>query len=151
MKGQHNSTLAGFWLIVFAAPTLTAYADAPTEHAYYLHALTDLRTARWLIEHQPGDVAVSAQEHAAAAGIDAALADIRRASIEDGKDTDDHVPVDAPNELPGHLQQALKLLRHAHDDIEREKEDAATHGLRSRAIRHVNAAIRATERAISNR
>ncbi|MEH2129414.1 MAG: hypothetical protein V7K86_01855, partial [Nostoc sp.] len=36
----------------------SAYADLPGKHPYYLHALTDLRTARWLLEHRPGDAAV---------------------------------------------------------------------------------------------
>jgi hypothetical protein len=150
MKVLRSSRLAGFSCLVLAALVSTANADVPAKHPYYLHALTDLRTAHWLIEHQPGDLAVSAQEHVAATAIDAALADIKRASIDDGKDTDDHVPVDAPNEVPGHLREALELLRHAHDDIGREKDDSGTRGLRNRAIRHVDAAIHATERAVSD-
>jgi hypothetical protein len=127
-----------------------ANADVPGKHPSYLHALSDLRTARWLMEHQPGDFAIRAQEDVATTDIDAALADIKRASIDDGKDTHDHVPLDAPNELPGHLRKALELLQHAHADIAQEEDDSMTQGLRNRAIKHVDAAIQATERAISN-
>ena len=37
---------------------LFANADLPGKHPYYLHALSDLRTARWMLEHRPGDAAV---------------------------------------------------------------------------------------------
>ena len=40
-------------------------ADLPGRHPAYLHALTDLRDARWNLEHRPGDAAVSAQEDVA--------------------------------------------------------------------------------------
>jgi len=151
MKVLRSPGLARFSSIALAAIALTAIAAAAAEHRYYLHALSDLRTAQWLIEHDPGEGAVSAQEHVAAADIDAALADLRRASIDDGKDAHDHVAVDAPNELPGNLHEALELLRHARADIQREQDDSATHGLRNRATRLVDAAIRATERALSHR
>jgi hypothetical protein len=140
---------AGFPCIALLSIAATANADALVKHPAYLHALSDLRTARWLIEHQPGDSVVSSQANAAVVDIDVALADIRRASIDDGKDLHEHAPVDAPNELPGHLHKALQLLKHARADIAQEEDDSAIRGLRGRALKHVNAAIYATERAAS--
>lgn len=151
MKVVRAPALARFSSTALAAIALTATAAAAAEHRYYLHALSDLRAAQWLIEHEPGEGAVSAQEHVAAADIEAALGDFRRASIDDGKDAHERVPVDAPNELPGHLHEALEFLRHARADIQREQDDPATHGLRNRATRHLDAAIRATEGAVSHR
>ena len=39
-----------------------ASADLPGKHPYYLHALSDLRSARWMLQHRAGDAAVSANE-----------------------------------------------------------------------------------------
>jgi hypothetical protein len=125
-------------------------ADLPGKHPAYLHALADLRTARWLLEHRPGDAAVSAHEDTAISEIDAAIGEIKRAAIDDGKDIHDHAPVDAPNERPGRLRQALELLRKVHSDVAREEDDPMTKGLRNHAVGHIDAAIHATEASIGD-
>ena len=45
-------------LVVALAP-LAATAVEPGQHPYYLHALSDLRTARVLIEQRGGDTQMS--------------------------------------------------------------------------------------------
>jgi hypothetical protein len=127
---------------------LLANADLPGKHPYYLHALSDLRTARWMLEHRPGDAAVSANEDAAITEIDAAIGEIKRAAIDDGKNVNDHPNVDVAADRPGHLHKALELLRKVHADVAREEDDPATRGLRNRAVGHIDGAIHATERAI---
>jgi hypothetical protein len=134
--------------LLLAALPFAAGADMPGKHPFYLHALTDLRTARWMLEHRPGDAAVSGQEDVAITEIDAAIGEIKRASIEDGKDIHDHPAVDAPNDRPGRLHKALELLRKTHDDVAREEDDPMTKGLRNRAVGHIDGAIHATEKAI---
>ena len=125
-----------------------AHADLPGNHPAYLHALTDLRTARWLIEHRPGDARVSGDEDVAIARIDETIGDIRHAAIDDGKDLRDHPPVDANLDGRGRLHRAEELLRKVHNDIAREEDDPLTRGLRDRAVHHVDEAIVATHRAI---
>jgi len=127
-----------------------ASAGLPGKHPYYLHALTDLRTARWMLEHRPGDAAVSGQEDVAITEIDAAIGEMKRAAIEDGKDIHDHPAVDAPPDRPGRLHKALELLRKTHDDVAREEDDPMTKGLRNRAVGHIDGAIHATEKAIKD-
>jgi hypothetical protein len=127
---------------------LLANADLPGKHPYYLHALSDLRTARWMLEHRPGDAAVSADEDTAITEIDAAIREIKHAAIDDGKNVDDHPKVDVPADRPGHLHKALELLRKVHSDVAREEDDPAIRGLRDRAVGHIDGAIHATERAI---
>jgi hypothetical protein len=129
---------------------LTACADMPGKHPFYLHALSDLRAARWLEEHRPGDAAVSGREDLAITEIDAAIGEIKRAAIDDGKNIEDHPPVDAPVDRPGRLHKALELLRKVHSDVAREEDDPATRGLRNRAVRHIDAAIHETEHAIAD-
>jgi hypothetical protein len=136
--------------LVLAAAPFAANADLPGKHPHYLHALTDLRTARWMLEHRAGDAAVSGQEDVAITAIDAAIGEMKKAAVWDGKDIHDHLPVDAPADHPGRLHKALELLREAHGDVAREEDDPATRGLRDRAVGHVDEAIHATEHAIGD-
>jgi hypothetical protein len=127
-----------------------ANADLPGNHPAYLHALSDLRAARWMLEHRPGDPAVSSQEDLAISEIDAAIGEIKRAAIDDGKDIHDHVGVDDAANRPGRLHKALELLRKVHSDVAREEDDPAVRGLRNRAVGHIDAAINATKGAIAS-
>ena len=135
-------------LILALAAPMAAMADMPGKHPYYLHALTDLRAARWLLEHRPGDAKVSGDEDVAITRIDEAINEIKRASIDDGKDLHDHPPVDAKLDHKGRLHRADELLHKVHDDIAREEDDPMTRGLRDRAVHHVDEAIHATTKAI---
>ena len=129
---------------------LVAHADLPGTHPAYLHALTDLRTARWLIEHRPGDARVSSDEDVALTRIDETINDIKHAAIDDGKDLRDHPSVDANLDRRGRLHRAEELLRKVHADIAREEDDPFTRGLRNRAVAHVDQAIAATHRTIAD-
>jgi len=138
--------LSGF-LLLLSVP-FAASADLPGKHPFYLHALSDLRTARWLLEHRPGDAAVSGQEDVAITEIDGAIGEVKRAAIDDGKDIHDHEPLDAPTDHPGRLHKALEILRKVHSDVAREEDDPETRGLRNRVVGHVDGAIHATEHTI---
>ncbi len=147
MKSSTRLLLPG--LLLVAAPC-AANADLPGKHPFYLHALTDLRAARWMLEHRPGDAAVSAQEDVAIAEIDKAIGEIKKAAIDDGKDIHDHPGVDVPNDRPGRLHKAAELLRKVHGDVAREEDDPMTRGLRNRAVMHIDEALHATEHAIGD-
>ncbi|MBV8464890.1 MAG: hypothetical protein JO218_02995 [Burkholderiales bacterium] len=118
------------------------------EHPAYLHALSDLRAARWLIAHRPGDARVSGDEDVAITRIDETINEIKHAAIDDGKNLDDHPPIDERLDHKGRLHRADELLGKAHSDIAREEDDPATRGLRDRAIHHLDDAIHATHQAI---
>jgi hypothetical protein len=145
MKIRILSILAGLLLL-----PMLANADLPGKHPYYLHALSDLRAARWMLQHRPGDAAVSGNEDVAIGEIDAAIREIKRAAIDDGKNVEDHPNVDVAADRPGHLHKALELLRKVHSDVAREEDDPVTRGLRDRAVGHIDGAIHATERAIGD-
>lgn len=145
MKLKSRLLLSG--LLLVAVP-FAANADMPGKHPYYLHALSDLRAARWLLEHRPGDAAVSGQEDVAITEIDKAIGEIKRASIDDGKDIHDHPPVQGVPDRPGRLHKAAELLRKVHGDVAREEDDPMTRGLRDRAVGHIDEALHATEHAI---
>jgi hypothetical protein len=147
MKLRTRLLLSG--LLLVAAP-FAANADLPGKHPFYLHALSDLRAARWMLEHRPGDPAVSGQEDVAVTEIDKAIGEIKKAAIDDGKDIHDHPGVDLPNDRPGRLHKAAELLRKVHGDVAREEDDPMTRGLRNRAVMHIDEALHATERAIGD-
>ena len=118
------------------------------QHPYYLHALSDLRAARWMIEHRPGNWAQTQDEIEAVRRIDAAINEIRKASIEDGKNVEDHPPVDELADHNGRLHKALEFLKKARQDISHDEDNAFAQGLQARAYGHIDAAIGAVKRAI---
>src|ERR1700761_5559891 len=148
MSAKYRSLLPG--LVLMLAAPFAANADLPGKHPFYLHALSDLRAARWMLEHRPGDAAVSGQEDMAISEIDAAINEIKHAAIDDGKDIHDHPPVQGADDRPGRLHKALELLRKVHSDVAREEDDPFTRGLRDRAVGHIDGAIHAAEGAVKD-
>ena len=131
-------------------PPRVVVAPAPARHPAYLHALSDLRAARWLIEHRPGDWAQTADEGEAVRQIDAAINDIKQAAFDDGKNLNDHPPVDDRPDHRGRIRQALQHLRKARSDIAREEDNGYAQGLRNRAIGHIDGAIGAAHRVFQD-
>jgi hypothetical protein len=148
LRNVNKPLLAAFLLALTLS--FAANADLPGKHPAYLHALTDLRAARWMLQHRPGDAGVSAHEDVAIAEIDAAIGEIKHAAIDDGKNIQDHPQVDVPNNRPGRLHKALELLHKVHRDVAREEDDPMTRGLRDRAVGHIDAAIHATDGALAD-
>jgi hypothetical protein len=145
---NHRNWLGASALALLMWMPFAANADLPGKHPAYLHALTDLRTARWLLEHRQGDARVSEHEDLAIGAIDAAIGEIKHAAIDDGKDIHDHPSVDAPPEYKGRLHRASEVLHKTRNDVAREEDDPSVRGLRNRAVEHIDEAIRQTDRAI---
>jgi hypothetical protein len=140
--------LLAVWIAILAG-CATAPPPPPPHHPAYLHALSDLRAARWLIEHRPGDWARTNDEIEAVKRIDAAINEMRQAAIDDGKNIDWHPPVDERADHPGRLHEALEYLRKARADVAQEEDNYYANGLRNRAIGHIDGAIQWTRRAVS--
>ena len=122
----------------------------PAHHPAYLHALSDLRGARSLIQHLPGDAVQTADEAEAVRQIDAAINVIKTAAYDDGKNPNARPPMDAQPDQRGRIHQALRLLTRARADVAREEDNAYANGLRDRAIGHIDAAIGAARRVFSD-
>jgi hypothetical protein len=125
-----------------------ANSSSNGDHPYYLHALSDLRAARWMIEHRPGDWQRTVDEVEAVKQIDAAIGEIKKAAIEDGKDINDHPKVDERNDHDGRLHEAVDFLKKARQDISHDEDNKFAQGLQGRAYMHIDAAINATKKAI---
>jgi len=134
-------------LLVLVGLAMSAGAQQlPGAHPYYLHALSDLRAARWFLYHQPGDARVYAGEDVAISEIDAAIGEIKRASIDDGKNLNDHPNVDV-KEKGSRLLKSIETLKKARADIDHEEDNPQAQGLKHRVIEHLDKAIHAAEQA----
>src|SRR5580658_1263201 len=128
------------------APPLSPQAQA---HPSYLHALSDLRNARWNLERKGGDPVMKWDEHRSIEAIDRAINDIKKAAIDDGKNLQDHPLVDASEPRAGRLHKALAALQAARSDVSQEEDNAFADGLRARGIKNIDEAIRFTEQGIA--
>jgi hypothetical protein len=139
--------------IVFLAATCASLsvAQEPGRHPAYLHALSDLRDARAHLNQLAPSGKMDREEEHAMREIDAAIQEIRRAAIDDGKDISHHMPVDAHLQPAGRYHRALELLDKARNDVAREEDDRFAHGLRNRAVRHINEAQHIVARLIEQR
>jgi len=143
-----TTLLASLALAASFASLSASAADMPGAHPAYLHALTDLRDARWNLEHRPGDAAVSAQEDRAIVETDRAIQEAKVAAMDDGKNVQDHPHEDAKIDRPSRLHHALELLEKAKNDVAREEDNPEARELRHRIVEHTDRAIEATRHAI---
>jgi hypothetical protein len=118
------------------------------DHPYYLHALSDLRAARWMLEHRPGNWTQTSDEVEAVNQIDKAIGEIKKASIDDGKNLEDHPPIDEHPDHPGRLHAAVDFLKKARQDISHDEDNQFAQGLQMRAYDHIDKALGAARRAI---
>jgi hypothetical protein len=139
-------------LFTFAA-LLTSFATAETPgvHPAYLHALTDLRHARAHLDRWVPNGRVDSDESRAIQAIDAAINDIKQAAIDDGKPLSDHPPVDNSWSASDRFHRALELLDSAYHDIDQREDNGWNHGLKHRALGHIDQARHAIHHALHDR
>jgi hypothetical protein len=147
MKALNRLFLAIFAILLFVPAYLAAKAAPGREHPAYLHALTDLRHARAHLQRPDGGE-LREQEKKAIHEIDEAIEEIKKASIDDGKDLNDHPPVDVRMDWSGRLHRALELVNKAHNDVAQEEDNASAQGLQQRALQHIDKAHHHIEEAI---
>jgi hypothetical protein len=96
-----------------------------------------------------GATAKAAQpESKAILEIDDTIGDIKKAGIDDGKDLNDHPPIDAKLDKPGLRHRALELLQKAHQDIAKEEDNKFAQGIQQRAFGHLDKAERFVKDAL---
>ena len=145
MKTAQRYAVLVFFLAVCAAFT---FADEPGRHPAYLHALVDLRHARANLDHMQGDGRMDNEEQHAIAEIDRAIEEIRHAAINDGKDLNDHPPIDERLDRRGRYTRALELLDLAHRDVAHKEDDRSARGLQDRALQHIDEAHHIVEHLV---
>jgi hypothetical protein len=141
------------WLVL-AAAIITSIAPAsmqaqqvPGPHPAYLHALSDLRAARHYLNDGWAWEAVRRDDNAAIREIDAAINEIKMASIDDGKGLRDPFPIDTHVSPHDRFRKANELLFSAHNDLAKAEDVPQSRGLRDRAIKHVDLAHQIVDNA----
>ena len=148
MKTAAKATLTVTVLALFVMLLSPTNASAQNRHPAYLHALSDLRAARAHLQRPDGGH-LRHEEEEAVKEIDKAIDEIKKASIDDGKDLNDHPPVDVHLDWGGRLHRAIELLNKAHADISQEEDNQFAQGLQQRAMGHIDKAHHEVEEAIN--
>ncbi len=94
----------------------------PAIHPRYLSAISNLRYARALL-YRPDWRDVMRDQRAAIDEIDRAIAEAKRAAIDDGRNIDDHPPVDLRLGWEGRFRKAMELLDSASRDLSFEEDN----------------------------
>lgn len=109
----------------------------PAVHPGYLHAISDLRFARAIL-YRPDWREVMRDQRAAVEEIDRAINEAKRAAIDDGKNPEDHPPIDARMGWGDRFRKAMELLDSAQRDLSVEEDNRAAAGWRAAAMGNVN-------------
>src|SRR5262249_12547508 len=99
---------------------------------------------------RPASSKVKFDEVRAIREIDAAINDIKKASVDDGKDIGDHPPIDTTMLYGNRLMKAIELLEKARGDVNEEEDNTWAKGLRNRSIAHIDAAVRFANEGIAD-
>jgi hypothetical protein len=136
------------FVVLISAIAVAKAGIRPSDQASYLHALSDLRAARWLIDHRPGNWQQTTNEINAVKEIDEAIKNIKAAAIDDNKAIDDHPVLDEKPNRIDRLHEADDFLKKAHEDVDQENDDSFANGLRNNSYQHIDAAMIAVKTAI---
>jgi len=145
MRMFKRITTAAFGLSAFLLFALGTPAQAQRPH--YLHALSNLRQARELLQtdHRPGG---RFERNHAIEEINRAIEEVKAAVHDEGESTN-HTPPPATGGDPFRpLRSALVLLNDARRDIASGTDETGHVGLQMRALRHVDEARHAVDRAL---
>jgi hypothetical protein len=107
-------------------------------HPAYLHALSDLRLMRAYLDRLTPSERISDEQVRAIQEIDEAIRLIKEASIDDHKDTRDHMPIDAHITPGNRFRKAREAGSAARHDLEEEEDNDFARGLKHRALEHVD-------------
>jgi|GEM_PF-236840 len=152
MRLQHRflALAVGAGLALSLPVIAEAQVPGPGHHPAYLHALTDLRDARWFLEHGPEPM-VSDRERDAIAQVNRAIEIVQRAAFLDGKDVYEHPRADAYPDAPSRLRRVSELLRKAREDVAEPEDNPQGRELQFHAVEHIDGAIRLAESVMIDR
>jgi hypothetical protein len=140
MRFKVQSMIFAGMVSAFGLAGCVTAQPVPGPHPAYLHALSDLRAARHYLNDGWAWEPVRRDDNAAIREIDAAISEIKRAAIDDGKGVNDPFPIDTGISPRGRFVKAKELLRAAHEDLSHAEDVPSSRGLRDRAIMHVDRA-----------
>jgi hypothetical protein len=133
-------------VIAIMISAATAFASGP-----YDNALINLRSAHYLIDSHPADWKGAPQETEAKNDIAAAMGEIKKAGIDDGKDLKEHpLDVERITDRKSRLLKALQLLKTTQTEITRaEESDPKKKQLKASSLAHLSQAIKNVDKLIA--
>jgi hypothetical protein len=134
-----RAALAAMGVLAVVMP-MGVQAQVPGPHPAYLHALSDLRAARHYLADGWAWGPVRHEDDLAIREIDAAISEIKHASIDDGKGDHDPFPIDRSLSPHDRFRKADELLASAHHDLDHAEDVPWSRDLRNRAIIHIDQA-----------
>jgi hypothetical protein len=127
-------------IAALTGPGIAKAQPVPGPHPAYLHALSDLRAARHYLNDGWAWAPVRHDDNEAIREIDAAINEIKRAAIDDGKGLNDPFSIDASLSPHDRFRKANELLWKAHNDVARAEDVPEARDLRNRALSHIDRA-----------
>jgi hypothetical protein len=124
--------------LLFLLPVRPARAQVPA----FLHAISDLRTAREFLKAdiRPG---TAVARSFAIDEIRRAIDEMKKAAVDDGKNIW-HAPEPQSGGNPNKpIHSAVKLLKEVRHDVDQGEDAHANAGLRVRSLEHVDKALQA--------
>jgi len=134
-----------FGLFVFMLFALATPSQA--QRPAYLHAISNLRQARSLLQTEARPGFADARDRASGE-IDRAIHEIRAAIRDEGRESRWTPPPATQGDPDRPMRSALSLLDAARDDMSRGHDDRDYRGLQDRAIRHIDEARHILDRAL---
>jgi hypothetical protein len=122
--------------VLFLAQAMPVQAQEPA----YLHALSDLRSARAYLQYDNRPAWAGHRQHAIEQ-IDKAINEIKIAAMDDGKNPWRQPPPQSGGSEGWPIHSAVKLLREARHDVDHGFDRPANHGLRERSVEHIDKAL----------
>jgi len=144
MRMLKKLTTAVFGLSAFLLFALGMPAQA--QHPRYLHALSNLREARELLQTDTRPGFIGARDRAIEE-IDRAIHEVSVAVRDEGRNPH-HTPPPAGGDPNRPMRSALALLDDARRDIESGTDETGHAGLQMRSLHHVDEARQALEHAM---
>jgi hypothetical protein len=124
--------LSAFLLIALGTP-------AQAQRPHYLHALSNLRQARALLQMDSRPGSIGERDHAIDE-IDRAIQEVKMAVRDEGRSSRFTPPPSIQGDPDRPLRSALALLDEAHGDVTAGMDAPEDRGLQARAIRHIDEA-----------
>lgn len=140
MRFSKSLILALAFVATLAFATVPSQAEVPGAHPAYLHALSDLRLMRAYLDKLTPSERIDDESQQAILEIDAAIREVKEASIEDHKNLSDHPPIDARITPSNRFRKAREAGNAAWADLDREEDNEFAHGLKHRAMDHIEKA-----------
>jgi hypothetical protein len=140
MRSFKSLMAAAFALLTFLAlaPATLAHAQFPA----YLHAISDLRTAREYLKMDTRPHTAGARDYAIKE-ISRAIVEMKNAARDDGKNPDFTPPPQSGGNPGWPIHTAEKLLREARRDVDHGRDMPENAGLRERSVDHIDKALQA--------